>query len=239
MSKERIMLETFLPVYSQRDKCTCACSLLLAAWSFWSSMNASWTKLNFLMQSITKKHKCFLNSKLYTSKIISCQRYDWVWLCDCGYVESCGIVNLNGILWNSGAVQVQYAVVVSCGVMVLSVALSCCFQLRCINELNKLRSLRALVLLRNPLNTSTSAMSDDTLWFVIVAKIASLTHLNRSEVSGRSCTSIAPKSVVAHTFQSLRGQSSLTHLNCSEVSHRSRTSIAHMSVMSGTSTTEL
>ena len=90
--------------------------------------------------------------------------------------------------------------------MVLSVALSCCCQLRCINELNKLRSLRALVLLRNPLNTSTSAMSDDTLWFVIVAKIASLTHLNRSEVSGRAHLSIAQRSVVAHIPQSLGGR---------------------------------
>ena len=47
------------------------------------------------------------------------------------------------------------------------------------DELNKLRSLTQLVIMRNPVMMS---MTEDTARFVIIAKIAKIDSLNRSEV---------------------------------------------------------
>ena len=48
------------------------------------------------------------------------------------------------------------------------------------DELNKLRSLAQLVILRNPVMTT---MTEDTVRFILIAKIASIKLLNRSEVT--------------------------------------------------------
>ena len=59
----------------------------------------------------------------------------------------------------------------------------CWLQTAFMDELNKLRSLTQLVIMRNPVMMS---MTEDTARFVIIAKIAKIDSLNRSEVPLRN-----------------------------------------------------